>query len=172
MKQLKLINPENVSENEVRNYSLREAARAIVIDKDGKIVLLNVSKANYYKLPGGGIDNGEDKITALKRECQEEIGCDIEVLNEIGLIIEYRKIHNLKQTSYCYLAKVKGEKGLPNFTNSEINAGFEQIWFSYDDALHAIRSGKAPHIEGNEYIMPRDTTFLVEAKTYLDRVIG
>lgn len=167
MKQLKLINPENVSEEEIKNYDTREAARAVVIDKDGNIALLYVSKANYYKLPGGGIDEGEDKKSALLRECQEEIGCDVEVLSEIGSIIEYRKIQNLKQTSYCYLAKVKGDKGTPNFTESEIRAGFKQVWLSYNDSLNAMRDGQPPHTEGKEYIKPRDTTFLEEAKEFI-----
>jgi hypothetical protein len=53
MKQLKLINPENVSEEEVKNYSTREAGRAVVFNENKNIALLYVSKENYYKLPGG-----------------------------------------------------------------------------------------------------------------------
>lgn len=171
MKQLKLINPENASEEEVKSYNTREAARAIVIDKDGNIALLYVSKSNYYKLPGGGIDEGENKNSALLRECKEEIGCEVEVLSEIGSIVEYRKIQNLKQTSYCYLAKVRGDKGTPSFTESEIGAGFKQVWLSYDNALDAMRGGKPPHTEGKEYIKPRDTTFLEEAKELILKCI-
>jgi len=72
MKQLKLINPENVSEEEIKKYLVREVGRAVVVDEDKKIALLYVSKENYYKLPGGGIEEGEDKISALKRECLED----------------------------------------------------------------------------------------------------
>ena len=164
MKQLKLINPENVSEEEIKKYLVREAGRAVVVDEDKKIALLHVSKENYYKLPGGGIEEGEDKMSALKRECLEEIGCNVEVINEIGSIVEYRKIFNLKQTSYCYLAKVKGQKGMPDFTENENEKGFEQVWLSYDEALKALTESKATSIEGNSYIVPRDTTFLKEAK--------
>jgi len=168
MKNLKLINPENVSEEEVKSYSVREAGRAIVIDEGGKIALLHVTKKNYYKLAGGGIEEGEDKIIALKRECQEEVGCDVDVLNEIGFIVEYRKMFNLKQTSYCYLAKVKGEKGTPELTESEQKNGFENVWLSYDEALKALTENKATNNEGRDYIVPRDRAFLEEAKVYLD----
>ena len=44
MKLLKLINPENVSEEEVSSYPVREAGRAIIIDEDGKIALLEGSR--------------------------------------------------------------------------------------------------------------------------------
>ncbi|MEK7564351.1 MAG: NUDIX domain-containing protein [Patescibacteria group bacterium] len=166
MKLLKLINPENVSEEEVKSYPVREAVRAIVVDEDGKIALLHVTEKNYYKLPGGGIEKGEEKIIALKRECLEEIGCDVEVINEIGIIVEYRKLlnpRNLKQTSYCYLAKIKGEKGIPEFTESEKRNGFEGIWLTYDEALKALTESQALNNEGKYYIVPRDRAFLEEA---------
>lgn len=161
---IKLINPENVSEEEVKDYRIREAGRAVVIDENGMIALLHVAKESYYKLPGGGIEDTEDKIIALKRECQEEIGCDVEIIGEIGTIVEYRKIFNLKQTSYCYFAKVKGAKGIPNFTDDEKENGFEQVWLPYEQALKFLSESKATNIEGSAYIVPRDTAFLEEAK--------
>ena len=163
MKQIKLINPENVSEEEVKSYRIREAGRAVVIDGENKIALLHVSKENYYKLPGGGVEEGEDKISALHRECREEIGCDVEIINEIGFIIEYRKIFNLKQTSYCYLAKVKGSKGFPDFTDSEKNKGFKVVWLSYEEAVKVLNESNTTSIEGGYYIVPRDLAFLEEA---------
>lgn len=80
MKQLALINPENSTEEEVKTYQVREAARAIVLDENNMIALLHVSRDGYYKLPGGGIEDSEDPVDALKRECREEIGCEIEVI--------------------------------------------------------------------------------------------
>lgn len=164
MKQLAIINPENVSEEEVKSYSVREAARAIVVDEEGKIALLYVSKENYYKLPGGGLEGSEDKMVALERECQEEIGCDIEVTGEVGIVIEYRKFCKLKQTSYCYLAKVKGEKGKPNFTDTEIKNGFKEIWLSFEEAIKALNESNADSIEGKLYIVSRDIVLLKEAE--------
>ncbi len=164
MNHLKLLNPENVSEEEAGKYPVREAARAVVVDKDGLVALLHVSTQNYYKLPGGGIDEGEDKIAALRRECQEEIGCDVEVLGEIGIITEYRKFETLKQISYCYFAKVKGEKNEPSLTEEEIKDGCEHIWLSYEKVMHIMADSKANTLEGSAYIIPRDTIFLEAVK--------
>ncbi len=171
MKELVLINPENASEEEVKTYRVREAARAIIVDETGKIALLHVSKKNYYKLPGGGLDDKEDILTALRRECQEEIGCDIEVVGEIGSIIEYRKFSRLKQISYCYFAKIKGEKGTPHFEKSELEDGFKEIWLSYDEATYSLAGSKATDFEGSTYIVPRDILFLQEAKKYLSEIM-
>lgn len=84
MEQLAVLNPENVTEEEARDYSVREAVRAVVIDENNLIALLHVAEKQYYKLPGGGIEGTEDKATALARECLEEIGSGIEVVGEIG----------------------------------------------------------------------------------------
>jgi len=168
MKQLQIINPENVTEDEVKNYRVREAARAVVIDQDGKIAMLHVSKENYYKLPGGGVKEGEDILIALDRECKEEIGCEIEVLSELGMITEYRKIFGLKQTSYCYMAKLKGEKGIPEFTKKEDLKGFKEVWLSYKEAVLMMKESQAVSEEGRMYIVPRDMIVLEEAKNYLN----
>ena len=106
-------------------------------------------------------------MMALKRECQEEIGCDVEVIGEIGIIVQYIKIFSLKQTSHCYLAKVKGEKGKPNLTNDEKENGLEQVWLPYNEALKALSGSKATNIEGSAYIVSRDTAFLREARNLI-----
>jgi 8-oxo-dGTP pyrophosphatase MutT (NUDIX family) len=167
MKLIKTINPENVSEEEVKSYRTREAGRAVVFDENNNVALLRVTKENYYKLPGGGIEEGEDKEMALYRECKEEIGCDVEIIKEIGIIVEYRKIFNLKQTSYCFLVKIKGSKGIPDFTDSEKEKGFEIVWLPYEEAVKVLIDSKAVSVEGGSYIVPRDITFLEEAKIFI-----
>ncbi|HEY4518218.1 MAG TPA: NUDIX domain-containing protein [Candidatus Paceibacterota bacterium] len=162
MKLIALLNPENVSEGEVDKYRVREAVRAVVVDKDGLVALLRVNGESYYKLPGGGIEEGEDEIVALNRERREEIGCSVEIVSELGLVVEYRRIFKLKQTSYCYLARVNGEKGASAFTDCEKGKGFEPIWMKFDEALGKLKSCKATSVEGASYIVPRDIAILTE----------
>src|SRR5450830_1921296 len=78
-------------------YRERRASRAVVFDRDGNIALLDVSKRGYHKLPGGGIDEGEDILAALNRETMEEIGCTIGNIRELGIIEEYRNNYELHQ---------------------------------------------------------------------------
>ena len=167
MKELILLNPENATTREVATYRVRKAARAVVVDGEGTIALIHVSEHNYYKLPGGGLEGDEDAVTALERECREEIGCDIEVTAELGTVTEYRKISELNQTSYCYVAKLVGEKGATDLTESEIERGFKTVWLSYDEAMKALTEHTATSIQGALYIVPRDSAILKEAKEYL-----
>ena len=56
----------------------RRAARAILIDGEGRLVLIKRTKAEqppYWTAPGGGVDEGDVSIeAALHRELAEELG--------------------------------------------------------------------------------------------------
>lgn len=145
-------------------YNERKAARAIVFDADKKVALLHATKVNYHKLPGGGVEEGEDWIEALKREALEEIGCQIKNIQELGVVEEYRDKFSLHQLSYCYVAEVDGEKGLPELTESEIANGFETVWLSLDAAIETLESeGDVEDYQG-KFVQMRDLLFLQEAK--------
>lgn len=79
---------------------IRIAAKAIVIENDKLLVLENKYKDEiYYTLPGGGQNHKEDLHQALKRECLEEIGVDVEV-KELLFVSEFiAERHNVKVIS-------------------------------------------------------------------------
>lgn len=164
MKLLKIIKDKEFPSDE-SGLKLREASRAVLFDENGLVPLLFVSKHNYHKLPGGGIDAGEDKMKALIREVKEEVGAEIEVITEVGEIIEYRSEFNLKQTSYCYIGEITS-KGQPAFTDEELNDGFKIIWLSLNDAIAALEHDEPDDYEGH-FIQRRDWVFLKTVRQIL-----
>ena len=61
--------------------NIRNAVRAVII-RDGRILLLRKEYedgSEQFALPGGGQDTGETLTMALGRECQEEIGADVQI---------------------------------------------------------------------------------------------
>lgn len=166
MKLLKIIkDAELVDESNVR---IREGSRAVLFDENGMVPLLFVSKFNFHKLPGGGIESCEDQIQAVKRECVEEIGCKIEVGQEIGKVMEYRSKYNLQQTNYCYLGRVIS-KGEPNLEKDEIEDGYRTVWMTLPEAIQAVEIDEPECYEGI-FIQKRELTFLKEAQRILSPV--
>jgi 8-oxo-dGTP pyrophosphatase MutT (NUDIX family) len=158
------INPDNITDEAVTLFKTRFAARGIVFDDSKNIALLPVTNHHYYKLPGGGIEDGEDKVEAFRRECLEEIGSDVEVVQELGSIVEYRTEFSLVQTSYCYVGKTIGEKKKAEFTQHELDNGFQDaLWVSLDKAIELMES-QTDNYEG-KFIVQRDTFLLKKVKS-------
>ena len=157
MNLLKEIKAKEFPEDE-STLKIREASRAILFDENNLIPLIFVSKYNYHKLPGGGIDEGEDKTIALIRECLEEVGCEIKINGDVGRIIEFRSKWDFKQISYCYYGKIIS-KGEPDFTEKELSQGFKIVWLSLKDAIFKVENDKPENYEGS-FIQKRDLVFL------------
>jgi 8-oxo-dGTP pyrophosphatase MutT (NUDIX family) len=165
MKLLKEIKDKEFPSDE-STLDIREASRAVLFDENGLVPLLFVSKHNYHKLPGGGIDDGEDRMKALVREVKEEVGAEIKVVCEVGEIIEHRSKLNLKQISYCYIGTITS-KGNPAFTDEELNDGFKIVWLSLDDAISAVEHDLPDDYEG-PFIQRWDWVFLETTKQILN----
>ena len=153
---------EIIDDSAIKN---RQASRAILFDENGLVPLLFVSKFNYHKLPGGGIDAGEDSLSALRRECMEEVGCAIEVTGEVGQISEYRSEFKLKRLSFCYLGNVIS-KGESQLMPDEIADGFKVVWMTLDEAIVQLEEDKPEEYAGF-FIQKRDLAFLKKAKEVL-----
>jgi len=63
----------------------RKAARAVLVDDDGRVAVMALDKFDFYMLPGGGIEDGEDAQTACIREMKEETGCECIITGELGI---------------------------------------------------------------------------------------
>ncbi len=72
---------------------VRPSVRGIII-KNGKIAMVHSIKYNYYKFPGGGIEDNESKIETLIREVREESG----LIVKADTIKEYGSVHRIQKS--------------------------------------------------------------------------
>lgn len=169
MKCIKILTDEDFEMDNLPINKPRErfAARGLVFNKNNKIAILNKQFKNEYKLVGGGIENDEDPLKAFKREVLEEAGCEIEVDDCLGTIIEIKSHDNYKQTSYVYVAHVTNNTGILNFTQKEIDEGAKLLWLDISEAMHLIKdsenklvASKYENVYHTRFIVRRDYEIL------------
>jgi 8-oxo-dGTP diphosphatase len=149
-----------------KSFSLREASRAILFDKDNNIALLHATKFGFRKLPGGGIEKDEDREIALARELQEEVGCHVQIDRCFATVIEIKTHHCQKQISHCYFAHVTGSCD-SSMTEEEIHSlGLEVEWMTLDEAIEVCKKD-TPDDYNAKFMGTRDLKILEEAKRIL-----
>lgn len=139
----------------------RKAARTVIFDENNKIAILEVQNGEYYKIIGGGIEDGETEEQAAKREAFEEAGCDVEIVGKIGeqdFSFSNEKVDKVHY-SVCFLAKVIGEKKDTKFDDWEKSNNFKLHWLCFEDAVKLFQSA-SPEDEFKKEINKRDLEFL------------
>ena len=64
------------------------------VEKDGEFIVLEHENGKYkYSLSGGGVDEGEDNLTAIKRELKEELNVNVEIVRSLGVIKYFKTWH-------------------------------------------------------------------------------
>ena len=149
------------------DFSTRLAVRAVLQNDKREVALLKVENGGYHKLPGGGVEDGESLVRALKRELLEETGCDANILGEIGDIIEIKSRQRKIQTSKCWLARTQGAPAAPAYTADELQNGLSVEWVpSIERAIEIFEHDQPADYTGN-FIRRRDLEFLLAAKSLL-----
>lgn len=120
------------------NGDRRLSARAIII-RDGNMLVFRRKRFDreegafleYYSIPGGGVDNGENIEDACVRELKEEMGVDIELKAKVAV-----KLAPHHENHVFYAEITSGE---PHFMNDSEEARiqndknqFEVQWVPVD----------------------------------------
>ena len=139
MKQLFEIDLKDYKETDTVFY--RPSARAIIIKGD-KIALVYSRKEKYYKFPGGGIHDYEDKKAALVREVREEVGLVVvpESIMEFGSVLRRQKStvkegEIFEQENYYYFCDVLDKEVEQELDAYENEAGFVLRIVNIDEAI-------------------------------------
>lgn len=146
---------------------IKKAARTVIFDEKKFTPIIIVRGGEYYKIPGGGVEEGETEEEAAKREALEEAGCEVKLVKKIGEqefvdpSPKYKVIHH----SVCFLAKKIGESKNPDFDEWEKSNDFEMKWVDYDEAVRLFQGSKTNDKFGKE-INKRDLEFLLKCEDF------
>ena len=90
---------------------LRTGVGIIVLNKQNKIFVgkRKDNPGDKWQMPQGGVDEGEDYVTAMKRELLEETSIqNIEIIKEIDKVYQYELPENL--IGIIWKGKYRGQK--------------------------------------------------------------
>lgn len=107
------------------------AVGTLVQNKRGQFLLVK-TEWREWEMPGGQVEEGEDVISALKREVMEESGIDIEIKR---LVAVYSSVSEPSKVILDFLSEYNG--GDIQKATSEI---LDAKWFSKEEILSVIQT--------------------------------
>lgn len=144
---------------------LREAARAIVLDPDDRVLLLGYDEnGGFWATPGGSLEEGEDYTEAMLREVREELGVDEKAV-ELGPQLAERSKnhlvggHQVRQVEKYFLLRVSADDVDPTratqpdnirenrwWTLTELQVTDETVYpVGLADLVAAVTDGRVPN---------------------------
>ncbi|HEY7627436.1 MAG TPA: NUDIX domain-containing protein [Ilumatobacteraceae bacterium] len=139
---------------------IRDAARALLIDPDDRVLLVRFEfpTATRWALPGGGVEDGESHIEALRRELEEEVGLvDVEIGPQVWHRLHIVPFLNGQfdgQREKIHLVRCAAFVPQPRLSWAQLNAEF----------VHEIRWWSLPEIAASDaHFVPRELHTLVGA---------
>ena len=152
----------------------RQIVRAIVFDQHGYFYFVRAvrdddfGKATLIETAGGGMEPGEIPETAIYRELREELGADVEILAQIGVVDDYYNLihrHNINHYFLCRATSF-GEK---NLTADEIEQfHLSTLKLTFAQAEHEYHTRATTAI--GRLIAARELPILQHARTMLEHL--
>jgi len=84
--------------NKNLNLPLRSGVGIVLLNKDNKVFVAKRidNQKNFWQMPQGGVDEGEDYLTAAHRELEEETSVkNVDLVKELDGLISYELPENL-----------------------------------------------------------------------------
>ena len=144
----------------------RITARAIVKNQNGLYAVMYANKFHLHSLPGGGVEDGEDLLTALRREIFEETGCTCDHIEELGIVSENRAHQDFTSKSYYYVVTTEHTPETIHLTDDEIANQTTVQWYPLEDVVRLISEPKHTTTQ-RMYLQARDMAAL---KAYLSQI--
>jgi len=86
-----------------------------VIIEDGKLLVNKDDKDDFYKLPGGTVESGDNLVDSCKREFKEEVNGEVEIIKPLNPMMIYKNPQTDEEMTIVlihYLGKLLNKEDL------------------------------------------------------------
>jgi 8-oxo-dGTP pyrophosphatase MutT (NUDIX family) len=143
---------------------VRPSVRAVII-RDKKISMVYSQKYDYYKFPGGGIENNENHIGTLIREVLEETGLTVipESISPLGSVLRVQRSNIncneiFEQENFYYTCRTANSINAQSLDEYELLEGFR---LEYVEPQYAININRTHyHSDYDAQLIERETRVL------------
>ena len=143
------------------NLPRRSGVGIVVLNEDNKIFVAKRidNQKNFWQMPQGGVDGGEDYLTAAYRELEEETSIkNVDLIKELDGLISYELPENL--LGVIWKGKYKGQ---------------EQKWFvmrflGHDSEIN-IKTKNPEFCEWKWIALESITDLVVDFKLHVDESV-
>lgn len=142
-----------------RPNSVVPSTTSVVLDEQGRIVLVHRKDNGLWALPGGGMELGESIEDCAVREVKEETGLDVEIVGLVGVytsphhVMKYDDGEVRQQFSLCYTTRLLGGELAFDSESTDI------AWVE-PDAVAALRMHPSMKLRIDHYLENRDRPYL------------
>lgn len=149
----------------------REISRGVILNEHNEIAIIKLYSndsfgiRDCYELPGGGIKENESPVEAFKREAIEEVGYEIEVLDQLADVIDYYNHIQRENHQHYFIGKVVkfvGNNLEPYEAKMFANISFVTIDDAIDKFTNEMRGGVG------QLVQQRELPILKLAKAYIE----
>lgn len=140
----------------------RPSVRGIIL-RSGTVAMVHSLKYDYYKFPGGGLEPGEDHLTALLRETREETGLMVIPAS----VRPYGHVHRVEkgdredcfvQDNYYYFCEVERKISAQSLDGYEAEERFTLEFVPPETAISVNR--ERPHGPKEQTMLEREARVL------------
>lgn len=125
----------------------RQAGRAILRDRDGRVLLIHFVLPNmtFWATPGGGVEEGETLLAAANRELKEELGIAVALEGPVHTAVGIFEFQGelIENFDNFFHGRFDGTPQLSGATASESASLTEARWWTLEE-LEATREDVFP----------------------------
>lgn len=90
----------------VEDYKLNVRAAGIIIHNNKVLTHRNIN-SNHYTFIGGRVEIGEDSASTVKREIEEEVGKEVEIIEHGGVIENFFEMQGTKYHEMLFMHRAE-----------------------------------------------------------------